>query len=390
MRVFQGPHRLPKIVIHHRAFLSVFVCLATAFSLTPAASAQEIRFDGSTFRVVNWDDVRRATELSAEDQARLFAVYVDVSGGDSAGQLPAVAGSYRAEAGALVFEPRYPPAPGVSYRVVVDPGAVDLPGASSTLTFDVNRPETPPTVVEHIYPSTDVLPENQLKLYIHFSASMSRGEAYRHIRLLDAEGAEVQLAFLELDQELWTRDFRRFTILFDPGRIKTGLVPNLEEGRALVAGRTYTIVIGREWRDANRQPLESEFRKTFRAGPFDDVAPDVSTWRLDVPDAGTKAPVRVSFPEPLDHGLLDGLITIVNPRGDTLEGSVEIGDEETSWLFVPDYPWEAGDYELVAGAELEDLAGNALNGLFEVDVFEVDETDVVGETESLTFSIAPR
>jgi len=193
-----------------------------------------------------------------------------------------------------------------------------------------------------------------------------------------------------LDQELWTRDFRRFTLLFDPGRIKTGLVPNLEEGRGLVPGRTYTLVIGREWRDANRQPLESEFRKTFRAGPFDDVAPDVSTWRLDVPDAGTKAPVRVTFPEPLDHGLMDGLIAIVDSQGDTLEGSVEIRDDETRWLFVPDDPWEAGNYELVAGAELEDLVGNALNGLFEVDVFEVDETDAVGETESLTFSITPR
>ncbi len=377
-------------MIHHRAILSVLFCLATAFSLTATASAQEIRFDGSTFRVVNWDDVARAADLSVEDQARLFAVYVDVSGPNSTAQLPAVSGSYRLEAGVLVFEPRYPPAPGVSYRVVVDPGALDLPGSSSTLTFDVLRPQTPPTVIEHVYPSTDVLPENQLKLYVHFSAAMARGEAYSHIRLLDADGTEVQLAFLELDQELWTRDFRRFTILFDPGRIKTGLVPNLEEGRALVPGRTYTLVIGSEWRDANSQPLASEHRKTFRAGPFDDVAPDISTWRLSVPDAGTTDPVTLRFPEPMDHGQLDGLIAIVNTRGDALEGSVEVGDEETRWLFVPASPWEAGNYELVAGTELEDLAGNALNGLFEVDVFDVDEAEAVPETESLPFSISPR
>ena len=377
-------------MIHHRAIITVFFCLATVFSLTSTASAQEIRFDGSTFRVVNWDDVLRAADLSAEDQARLFAVYVDVTGGNPAGQLPAVSGAYRLEEGVLVFEPRYPPAPGVSYRVVVDPVAVDLPGSSSTLTFDVARPERPPTVVDQVYPSTDVLPENQLKLYVHFSAAMARGEAYRHIRLLDADGAEVQLALLELDQELWTRDFRRFTILFDPGRIKTGLVPNLEAGRALVPGRTYTLVIGREWRDANSQPLAGEYRKTFRAGPFDDVAPDISTWRLGVPDAGTSDPVTVTFPEPMDHGLLDGLIAIVNAGGDVLQGSMEIGNEETRWLFVPASPWEAGNYELVAGTELEDLAGNALNGLFEVDVFEVDQTGAVPETESLPFSITPR
>ena len=377
-------------MIYHRAFLLVSACLAMAFSLVPTVSAQEIRFDGSTFRVVNWDEVARAAELSAEDQVRLFAVYVNTLGASSAEQLPPVLGSYSVETGVLVFEPRYPPAPGVSYRVVVDPGAVDLSGSSLTLTFDVPRPQTVPTVVEQVYPSTDVLPENVLKLYVHFSASMSRGEAYRHIRLLDAEGVEVQLAFLELDQELWTRDFRRFTILFDPGRIKTGLVPNLEEGRALVPGRTYSLVIGSEWRDANGQPLEREYRKTFRAGPFDDVAPDVSTWDVGVPPAGTTAPLTVTFPEPLDHGLMDGLLAIVNPLGDTLEGSVEIGDAETRWLFVPAYPWETGNYELLAGSELEDLAGNALNGLFEVDVFEVDETRVRRETESIPFSISPR
>ncbi len=377
-------------MIDHPKFLIAAVCLAIVVSLTPGASAQDIRFDGSTFRVVNWDGLARAADLTAEDQARMFAVYVASPGGTSEDQLPAVSGSYRIETGALVFEPRYPPAPGVSYRVEVDPGSVNLSGVSSTLTFDVARPQTPPTVVEHVYPSTDVLPENQLKLYVHFSAPMARGEAYRHIRLLDEEGVEVPLAFLELDQELWTRDFRRFTILFDPGRIKTGLVPNIEQGRALVPGKSYTLLIGGEWRDANSQPLASEHRKTFRAGPFDGVAPDISTWRLSTPIAGTTDPVSVSFPEPLDHGLLDGLIGIVNPRGDTVDGSVEIANEETQWLFVPSNPWEAGDYELVAGSELEDLAGNALNGLFEVDVFEVDATDVVPEFESLSFSIAPR
>ena len=377
------------MILQH-AFLAVFFCLAASFSLTPSAWAQEIRFDGSTFRVVDWDEVGQATDLSAEDQARLFAVYVDVSGGNSVGPLPAVGGSYRVDAGALVFEPRYPPAPGVSYRVVFDPEAMGLPGSRLTATFDVPRPETPPTVVEHVYPSTDVLPENQLKLYVHFSASMARGEAYRHIHLLDAEGVEVELTFLELDQELWTRDFRRFTILFDPGRIKTGLVPNLEEGRALVPGRSYTLVIGSAWRDANSQPLASEYRKTFRAGPFDDVAPDISTWRLGVPDAGTINAVTVEFPEPMDRGLMDRLITIVDSVGETLQGSVEVDREETRWLFVPADPWEPGDYALVAGTELEDLAGNALNGLFEVDVFEVDETEAVAETESLTFSISRR
>ena len=368
-----------------RAFQPVWFAVVVAFSLAPIASAQEFRFDGKTFRVVGWDGIAEAKELSAEDHARLFAILVE---GSDASQLPPVDGSYRVEAEALVFEPRYPPVAGVSYEVIFKPAAIGLSGAASSGTFTVPRPTTPPTFVEHVYPSSDVLPENQLKLYIHFSAPMARGEAYRHIRLLDEGGTEVELAFLELDQELWTRDFRRFTILFDPGRIKTGLVPNLEEGRALIPGRHYTLSIGNEWRDATGRPLLNEYRKTFRVGPFDKVAPDTSTWRLGVPSAGTRAPVTAEFPEPMDRGLVGDLLAIVDSVGDPVEGMVDVDRRETRWLFVPSDPWQPGAYELVAGTELEDLAGNALNGLFEVDVREVDPTQATSEIESLPFTIA--
>ena len=258
-----------------RAFRPAWCLLLVALWPPGTTSAQEILFDGTTYRVVGWDGVAEARGLGAAEYARIFAVYVEAPSSTVGGDLPPVAGSYRLEAGALVFEPRYPPAAGVSYRAVFEPAALGLSGEGSSLRFDVPRPRTPPTFVEHVYPSANVLPENQLKLYVHFSAPMRRGEAYLHIDLLDDEGQEVELAFLELDQELWTRDFRRLTIPFDPGRIKTGLVPNLEKGRALIPGRIYTLVIGDEWRDAAGQPLLREYRKTFRAGPFDDVAPDV-------------------------------------------------------------------------------------------------------------------
>ena len=375
-------------MILRRAFQPAGIWLLISVWLVPLASAQEIRFDGTTFRVVGWEGVAEAAGLVAENYPRLFAVHIEALAGSEAGSLPAVAGSYRVEAEALVFEPRYPPVPGVSYRAVFEPAAIGLSGAGATLTVDVPRPRTPPTFVEHVYPSADVLPENQLKLYIHFSAAMARGEAYRHIRLLREDGEEVQLAFLELDQELWTRDFRRFTILFDPGRIKTGLVPNLEEGRALVPDRTYTLVIGRAWRDAVGQPLVSDYRKTFRAGSFDNIAPDMSTWRLGVPHARTRDPVTAEFPEPMDRGLVGGVLSIVDSDGDTIEGSVGVDREETRWLFVPADPWQSGAYELVVGTELEDFAGNALNGLFEIDVREVDETQDLRQTESLPFLIS--
>ncbi len=63
---------------------------------------------------------------------------------------------------------------------------------------------------------------------------MSRGEAYRRIHLLDADGKPIERAFLELGEELWDPDGKRFTLFIDPGRIKRGLKPR--KGRRPRAG----------------------------------------------------------------------------------------------------------------------------------------------------------
>src|SRR5262249_3704446 len=139
-----------------------------------------------------------------EHWASLFALYVR-RGGDRTGQ-PAVLGSYRVEKGILRFEPRFPLARGVHYRAVFDPARLPTRAGSRAepLEKDLFLPRPQPgaaTVIEHVYPSKDTLPENQLKFYLHFSDPMSRGEAYRHVRLLDAHGKAIDLPFLELDEE---------------------------------------------------------------------------------------------------------------------------------------------------------------------------------------------
>jgi hypothetical protein len=82
-------------------------------------------------------------------------------------------------------------------------------------------------------------------------------------------------------------------------------------------------------------------------------------------------------------------LTIVDSAGDPIEGTVDADRGETRWLLVPADRWQPGEYQLVVGTELEDRAGNALNGLFEVDLRDVDETRIVRETESLPFEISP-
>src|SRR5262249_55419183 len=146
-----------------------------------------------------------------------------------------------------------------------------------------------------VYPSTGLLPDNQLKFYVYFSAPMRRGEAWQRIHLLDEHGAAVELPFLELDQELWDRDYKRFTVLFDPGRIKRGLLPLSEVGPAIESGKQYTLVVDREWLDARGAPLEAGFRKSFRVGSADRTPPDPSQWHVRSPKPGTSEPLIIDF-----------------------------------------------------------------------------------------------
>ena len=113
---------------------------------------------------------------------------------------------------------------------------------------------------------------------------MRKGDSWKHLRLL-RDGVPVEYPFLELDQELWDRDQRRFTVLFDPGRIKRGLASLAEAGPALEEGHNYTLVIDRDWRDARGALLAEEFRKEFHVGAADRTPPDPKKWGVTAPAA---------------------------------------------------------------------------------------------------------
>jgi hypothetical protein len=253
---------------------------------------------------------------------------------------------------------------------------------SRETTFDLPKAAAiaPSTRVRAVYPSAGVLPENQLKLYLCFTAPMQSGEAWTRIRLLDAHGKPVDLPFLEIDQELWNRDRTRLTVLFDPGRIKRGVLPLDEVGPSIEAGRSYTLAIDREWLDGRGAPLVEPFRKTFRVGPPDRAPIDTATWRVTAPRAGTREPLTVAFPEPLDYAMLHHAIEV---RG--VAGTVEIGRGETEWRFTPGQPWKSGGHQLIVQSNLEDLAGNRIGRPFDIDVFEKVTRAVARETVSLPF-----
>jgi hypothetical protein len=325
----------------------------------------------------------------AEKWAKVLSVHVERPGKGRDGQ-PAVLGSYRIEKDVLRFEPRFPLVPGVRYRVVFNPA--ELPGGAKAKPHEVvlslPRPERKPTaVVKAVYPSADRLPENHLRFYLHFSAPMSQGNAFRHIKLLDAKGKALPFPFLELDLELWDPSGTRFTLFLDPGRVKRELKPREEGGPVLEEGKRYTLLIERTWKDGEGTPLKEAFRKSFTVGAPDDAQPNPKKWKLKAPAADTRTPLRVTFPGPLDHGLLQRLVWVVGPDGKKVAGKVEVTQRETVWSFAPDLAWGAGDYQLVVDTRLEDPCGNSIARPFEVDVLRPVQREVKTVTVKVGFSV---
>lgn len=290
-----------------------------------------------------------------------FDLTVRVEGADDITLL----GETRLEGDTLLFEPRFPWEPGLTYEATYhDPARpVTHRFTIPTLTFEE-------TAVLAVHPSADELPSNLLKLYVQFSAPMSRGAAYRSLHLVDAEHGEVELPFLELAEELWDTTGTRFTLFFDPGRIKREVKPLEEVGPALEPGREYTLVVDEGWLDSHGQPLRSGFEKRFRVTEPDREQPVPADWTIRSSVAGTRKPLEVVFDEPLDRALLERMLRVTDPDGSEVTGVVAVGADETSWRVTPARDWAGGEYVLVVDTRLEDRAGNSVGRAFEVEMTE--------------------
>jgi len=321
-------------------------------------------------------ELAEIVRLPADDPAwtKRLAVYVaDASAGQDQ---PAMLGSYAVEGTSLRFTPTYSLRPGMKYRVVFRPVATNG-SPSREIAKEIAIPARPlgePARITAIYPSSSTLPDNQLRFYIHFSAPMSSGGSYRHVKLLKADGTPVAKPFYEIGEELWDGTGQRFTLLCDPGRVKKGLKPREEFGPVLEAAQSYRLVIDKDWRDEHGQPLAAGFEKRFTAGPPVETAVDYQKWKISPPTAANRDPLVVRFDRPLDRALLMRMITVADQKGKAIDGEITVGDEERRWEFRPDQPWQAGSFALVVDTALEDSTGNNLARPFEIDVFDkVDE-----------------
>lgn len=295
---------------------------------------------------------------------------------------PALIGTYSFRGAVLRFEPRFPFAPGVRYRATLADGPTPV-----AKTFTVPKPATEPATVTAVYPSGDRLPENTLRFYVHFAKPMSRGDAYKYVRLVnETDKTDVQLPFLELDEELWSPDRTRFTLLIDPGRIKREVKPREDLGPALEAGKTFTLIVSRDWPDADGNRLRAEFRKTFVVGPPDRTPIDPAKWTIDPPKGA--GPVTVRVDKPLDRALLERLVWVAGPDGKKVAATAAAADGERQLrLTAPGGGWRPGRYTLVIDPRLEDSCGNRVGEPFEAEMLKAGNAKSEREPVTRAFEI---
>ena len=331
-------------------------------ALSPASAAPEIRWlpDHSAVEVTGIAPATLpAADAPAEQWEAMFAVRL---AGESR---PPMLGKWSVQHGCLRFTPRFPLSQGMRYEASFQP----VGGKTVTSLHAVPKAApTPAATVDHIFPGSETVPENLLKFYLHFSAPMSGGGIYKYVHLRDDAGKEVELPFLELDEELWDREYRRLTLFIDPGRVKREVKPLEDIGPALEAGKHFTLTIDAAWSDAKGQPMKAAVEKKFKVTAPDRSPPDPKTWKLTSPAPGTKEPMGIRFSEPLDQALALRLITVAG-----VPGQPELSDDGVHWTFLPDKTWPAGPHTLVIQPELEDLAGNSVGKPFEVDLVGVDQ-----------------
>ena len=289
----------------------------------------------------------------------LDAVRLGVVPSEVASAAQPMAGEFAVDGEVVRFTPRHPFMGGVSYSLMVD-------GAEVGRLLRAAPAVAPSAQVVAIHPSTVEVPLNLLRIYVQFSASMSEGWASRAVSMCRADtGGPIEGTFLHMEPELWDGEHRRLTVLLDPGRIKRGLVPNLEVGYPLVQRVPVVVKVASVFRDAEGQPLRAGAERRYQVGPPVRARVDPAAWRWRLPAVGSVEALGLEFGRALDHALLGRCLWVTDAAGVRIEGSASAGEGERSWWFAPRRAWDARAKVLVVDTTLEDVAGNSVARVFD-------------------------
>ncbi|EAY27550.1 hypothetical protein M23134_02797 [Microscilla marina ATCC 23134] len=330
----------------------------------------------------------------AQDWKKLFPVY---TGGKKPADTdqPSIIGDYFIKQTLLCFKPRFFWVNDLHYycelRLLELASFVQqnhlFSHSSVPYRFEIDAPPSPATFVTKVYPSASTLPANLLRMYVYFSAPMRQGQAKKFIKIRDANGAEVPHVFVPIREELWNHNRTRLTLFFDPGRIKRGLRPHHEAGTPLNPGQVYTLEIDKNWQDAQGRELKASFQKRFTTTQADRTQPHPKKWALQLPKGNSKKPLVINALHTIDHALVQRYLYISNAEGQEVKGKWGTANTEKEIRFAPTQQWLSGKYTLYIDTRLEDLAGNSVRQLFDVDTQHTQTSTNIATTLTINFEV---
>ena len=75
----------------------------------------------------------------------------------------------------------------------------------------------------------------------------------------------------------------------------------------------------------------------------------------------------MDFGEALDHALAGRMLSVHDATGRAVSGTARLADGDSAWSFLPETEWDVGEYVLRVDNALEDVAGNNVARVFDVD-----------------------
>jgi len=323
----------------------------------------------------------KALKIGKVNPGDIFKIYVGAEEKEEIGDRSAILGTYRTIPGQIIFEPLVPFSEALPYLAVF--------GDSVEYQFQLTPPPNrPPTRLLEVYPTTDTVPANLLKIYLQFSEPMREGEVYDRVRIYGQNGDLIKNPFVPLHPELWDTSGRMVTLWLDPGRVKRALSSRETYGPIIEEGRSYRLMVDTLWKDAHGHTLETGFTKPFHVIPADRTKPETRIWQLTVPLSLTQNPLIIAFGEPMDFATTQHAFSVWSAKGEPLAGLTEVTGNEKIWKFVPKKHWISGIYRLKVYSKLEDLAGNNLNKVFDRDLANESMTPSVQEFYWIEFEVS--
>ncbi len=359
---------MPQVLIVYKKvkFFLIFFCVILFASCNKKPHSENIK--------VNYKDGKAISVTYKATSSLEYSIYLKDN------DLAPLLGSTQKENNTITFSPIVPFTPSSTYEIR-EKGKV-VSNFTIRTTSENKKPE-----LLAIYPSTDTVPENLLKMYFVFSEPMQYTKsALEFIKVFDENTQQEVDVFLELQSELWNKEHTQLTLWLDPGRIKTDLIPNREKGLPILKNHTYTISIDSQWSSAEGKPLSKKYEKQITVGGRDVNKPNPKEWSLSLPNKNTSEPLHINFNEPMDAVLVMETFQIENRIEEKLNGTFSLSSNEKKLMFHPEQKWKEGDYTIYINPVLEDLAGNNLHRLFDTDLSKQDHigTEVV---DPLKFSI---